>query len=833
MSKTFLKIGLGLVLALGLAEAGSAAVTVPTKQLTGHVPKVVFSLTATGRVPSTNTIHLAIGLPLHNEEGVNALLGQIYDPASPNYQHFLSRTEFTDQFAPSQADYESVVSFAEANGLTVTARHGNRMLLEVSGPASNVERAFTVKLNNFKHPTENRVFFAPNVEPTVPASLPVIEIGGLNNYAKPHSNLHPRPNGLTNNSPVRLSGSGPQGGYVGDDFRNAYVPGTSLTGAGQKVALVQFDGYTSNDITAYENLTGRSAVSLTNILLNGFSGQPTGSGGEVEVSLDIEMVLSMAPGISQIMLYEGDPINFAPNVVLNQIAVDNAAKQISCSWGWGGGPSAVSDQIFKEMAVQGQTFCDACGDSDAFLPGQVDNPGYNGCPASSPYITVVGGTTLSTTGPGGAYVSEQIWNWGVENPGQGYDGVGSCGGTSSYYAIPSWQQGISMTNNGGSTTFRNVPDVTLTGDNVWVIADGSGSINGGTSCASPLWAAFMALANQQAVSNNLSSIGFLNPKIYALAKSASYNTVFNDVTNGNNTWSSSPTNFYAVRGFDLASGLGSPKGTNMINALAGTTNSGGTTPVAPVVISAPLPPWGNTLSVANGSNPNGAWFLFLQDDAQLNVGLINNGWSLALSAGASLGTPADKQISAPANTLMTYKGVTNIVIAVTNYGPVTATNVLVTDTLPDSGLTLLSVTPTNGVTYLGSSFQWSVGNLRTNQGATITVSFTNSAYGFFTNSPSVTSSTYDPNPADKFADTVFAVPSVAPQLGALLSGTGANAQFNLSITNVTGLTAVIQATTNLLSPNGWVNVYTSTTPFATNIDVLTNFPARFYRAVLQ
>jgi len=389
-----------------------------------------------------------------------------------------------------------------------------------------------------------------------------------------------------------------------------------------------------------------------------------------------------------------------------------------------------------------------------------------------------------------------------------------------------------MTTNQGSTTWRNTSDVAMPGEDIEIIVNGAVEAGvAGTSCAAPLWAGFMALVNQQAALNGAAPGGFINPAIYALGKSAGYTNYFHDITTGNNTWSQSPNLFYTFPGYDLASGWGSPNGTNLIKALAG-TNSGITTPV-PVVISAPLPPWGNTLSVANGSNPNGAWFLFLQDDAPLNVGLINNGWSLALSAGASLGTPADKQISAPANMLMAYKGGTNIVIAVTNYGPVTATNVVVTDTLPGTGLTLLSVTPTNGVTYLGSSFQWSVGMLLTNQGAAITVSFTNSAYGFFTNSPSVTANTYDPNPADKFADTVFAVPSVAPQLGAALSGTGNGTHFNLSITNVTGLTAVIQATTNLLSPNGWVNVYTSTTPFATNIDVLTNFPARFYRAVLQ
>ena len=845
MSKTFLKIGLGLALALGLAGAGSAAVTVPTKQLSGHVPKVVSSLTSTGRMPSTNMIHLAITLPLQNQQGMDNLLAQINDPASPNYHHYLSSKDFTDHFGPSEQDYQSVVDFAKASGFSVSKLHTNRMLVEVDGKAADVERAFNVKLKTYQHPTENRTFFAPDVEPTLPAALSVMEIGGLNNYSRPHPKLKMRAfdKSSTNSAGKYLNGSGPQGTYLGNDFRPAFVPGTTLTGAGQKVALFEYDGYLSNDITIYEQRSGLPAVSLTNVLLQGFSGIPQDPNSQSEVTLDIDMIIAMAPGVSSVIVYEGNfAVAYLPNLVLNQIAEDDTASQISCSWGWPGGPSATTDQIFKQMILQGQTFYDAAGDVDAFLPagssgnapGSVDDPNVPNAPSDDPYIVQVGATQLATTGPGGSYVKEKIWNWGVEFPGTGYDGVGGSGGISGYYPIPSWQQGISMATNLGSSTMRNLPDVAMPGEDLDIIVNGQDSKTAGTSCAAPLWAGFTALVNQQAAINQDAPVGFINPAIYALAKSANYTNYFHDVTLGNDTWSQSPNLFYACPGYDLASGWGSPNGTNLINALAPANGSGGGgIPSAPPVISAPLPPWGNTLSVANGSNPNGAWFLFVQDDKQLNVGMINNGWSLSLSAGASLGTPADKQILAPANMLMAYKGVTNIVIAVTNYGPVTATNVVVTDTLPGTGLTLLSVTPTNGVTYLGSSFQWSVGNLRTNQGATITVSFTNSSYGFFTNSPSVTANTYDPNPADKFADTVFAVPSVAPQLGAALSGTGNGAHFNLSITNVTGLTAVIQATTNLLSPNGWVNVYTSTTPFATNIDVLTNFPARFYRAVLQ
>ena len=150
--------------------------------------------------------------------------------------------------------------------------------------------------------------------------------------------------------------------------------------------------------------------------------------------------------------------------------------------------------------------------------------------------------------------------------------VGSSGGISSYYSIPSWQTNVSnLAGRGGSTSQRNIPDVALTADNVYV-KDSNGSNDdgiGGTSCAAPLWAGFMALVNQQAAANGRPSAGFINPAIYAIAAGSSYAACFHDVTTGNNTWSSSPNLFYATNGYDLCTGLGTPAGQNLINALAG------------------------------------------------------------------------------------------------------------------------------------------------------------------------------------------------------------------------------------------------------------------------
>ena len=128
------------------------------------------------------------------------------------------------------------------------------------------------------------------------------------------------------------SGSGSGGSYLGNDFRAAYVPGTTLTGSGQSVALLQFDGYYSNDIASYIATAGiTTSVVLTNVPVNG--GVSTPGSDNSEVCLDIEMVISMAPGVSKIIVYEAPNGSTSWSTILSRIAIDNLAKQISCSWG--------------------------------------------------------------------------------------------------------------------------------------------------------------------------------------------------------------------------------------------------------------------------------------------------------------------------------------------------------------------------------------------------------------------------------------------------------------------------------------------------------------------
>jgi len=523
--------------------------------LPGHVPPAVakLNLQPTGRLASTNRLHLAIGLPLRNQDALGVLMKQLYDPASPNYRHYLTPAQFAAQFGPTEADYQAIIKFAQANGLTVTGQHAGRTLVDVVGTVANIEKTFNVTLLVYPHPTEKRNFYAPNVEPSVSLAVPLLHISGLDNYALPHPNFRVRPAPPAGQVTPH---AGTEGGvYLGNDFRAAYAPGVSLKGTGQSVALLEYDGYYTVDITNYLLLAGVPSVTLTNIPING--GPITPGPGDGEVSLDIEMVISMAPNLSQILVYEGTNGMTPWVTILTQIADDNLAKQVSCSWG-GGGPDPSSEQELVTMAGEGISFFNAAGDSDAFT-GAIDFP------SDSTNVTECGGTTLFTTGPGGSYVAETVWNWGVE---YGEDGAGGSGGVSTYYSIPPWQQGVATGANQGSSVMRNVPDVALTADNIYVTDNNGGAESlGGTSCAAPLWAAFTALVNQQATSNGVGPVGFLNPALYTIGNSAIYSNCFHDITTGNNEWSGSPTMYSAVPGYDLGTGWGSPNGANLINAL--------------------------------------------------------------------------------------------------------------------------------------------------------------------------------------------------------------------------------------------------------------------------
>jgi subtilase family serine protease len=514
------------------------------RALTAHVPAAVSEGRAArvSGLPGTQHLSLAVSLPLRNEADLDDLLRQLYDPASPNYRRYLSVAEFADRFGPAVEDRDAVVRFAGANGLNVTEAAENRLVVDVDGPAANIEKAFHVNMGVYQHPTENRTFYAPDREPTTDLQFPVLHISGLDNYTLPYAkNIR-----SSQAQGGKATGSGPGGQFIGSDMRAAYYGSGALTGAGQSVGLFEYAGYEVSDVQTFFNRVNEPLnVPINGVRLNNVPLQcPPTECDDSEQALDIEMAISMAPGLSQVVVYVGS----SDVSIFSKMAADNTSKQLSCSWGWTDDESSL-DPIFKEMMAQGQSVFVATGDDGSGTPGDTV------WPADDPYVTAVGGTDLTTTGPGGAWDSETGWS-------------GSAGGPSKNgIPIPAYQQlaGVINSSNKGSTTLRNIPDVAAEANtNQYSCYDGSCSGgNGGTSYAAPQWAGFTAMVNQQAVADGGTTIGFLNPVLYELGVRSNYTSLFHDIVSGSNG------KYTAVADFDLVTGWGSMDGLDLIHALAG------------------------------------------------------------------------------------------------------------------------------------------------------------------------------------------------------------------------------------------------------------------------
>jgi subtilase family serine protease len=682
-----------------------------------HVPPAVSSGQAalTGSLPSEQPLNLSIVLPLRNQSELTSLLSRLYDPSSPDYHHFLTVDQFTEQFGPTAENYQAVVDFVQANGFIVTGKPSNRMTVPITGSVAQIEQAFNVRMNSYRHPTEDRNFYAPDREPSFALSAQMAHIEGLNNYSVPRSMAT---KALAAQAAPAAAGSGPGGAYLASDMRAAYytstVPagGAILTGSGQTVGLVEFDGYNISDVTGAFHGTATSSangsnyvlfytpvaggatygIPVNNVLLDGTTGAPV-SGSDSEETLDIVQAIGMAPGLSQVRVYIGND----DADILNAMATENLARQLSISWSWWPDDPATDDVFFEEFAAQGQSVFAASGDYGAF-DAQIFQGFY---PAEDAYVTAVGGTHLNTNGAGGSWSSETAWNSNRYGSGGGIspDGI----------PIPNWQTGVANSSNRGSTTLRNVPDVAAEADfdnydcNIGVCQSGWA----GTSFAAPRWAGIMALVNQQAVEAGtapLGGLGFVSPAIYSIGEGSGFNSDLHDTTSGNNDTESQPVWYSAVTGYDLVTGWGSPNGQNLINALAG--------PQVPGIWLAALP---STLSINQGASATTTIMVTDAGGFTGNVNLavtsglpsgVTASWSADPASGSSVLTLTASSSATPGTATLTITGTAGALTASTRITLTVYAPSFTLSALPaslnigpgSSGTSTITVTPAHGFT---------------------------------------------------------------------------------------------------------------------------------------
>jgi kumamolisin len=544
----FSLIFFGILTRLTLVHAA-----LPLHKLPGHVLPISVIAGAKPFLPEKNPIAIAVRLNMQHEDELTALLTSLYDPTDAMFGKYLTSDEFTSRFGATLLDFNRVEEYFIQMGCTVTTRHPNRLMIDFECSQAELERGLEIRISNWL--SNNEVIRVIDTDPSVPEGLPVEAILGLTNQERHPHIVHQSPSAAPSPAPSPTPpGSGPLGGLSPSDVKSAYnLNGLSASGAGQVLGLFELDGYTPSDISTYATTFGLSKVPpLQNVLVDGFNGTP-GMGAD-EVTLDIQLMMGIAPGAKQIIVYEGPNTDAGVVDVYQKIATDNVAKQVSTSWGIPEAQNApatlqTENKIFMQMAAQGQSIYAASGDSGANDDGQklgVDDP------SSQPYITAAGGTTLSMN-PDHSYLKETAW----------WDGMnGGGGGISTLWPIPSWQVDAASAASRGSNTHRNTPDISLNADQhtgYALYVGGQWETVGGTSCAAPIWAAFTALVNEKRAANGSAVLGFANPTLYQIGSSPNFHDVADGTTNG----------FYpTVTGFDLATGWGTLNGANLLATLS-------------------------------------------------------------------------------------------------------------------------------------------------------------------------------------------------------------------------------------------------------------------------
>lgn len=573
-------------------------------KLPGHVPGLIKKSALLGPADPNTPIKLLIGLHPRNEASLKTYVETLARPHSTTAHRYLTPAQAAAAFGALPNSQDAVIAYMQQAGFSESQTFQHHLLIGFTGTIEEAENAFHIQINNYRAPS-GRQYYAPMSDPSVPIALSTViqSISGLDTARiYTHPPIASRKQASTSNAiPHSTSCMAAEPGPTS----NYYIPGqittaynltglynAGLRGEGQTVALYELDNYVPSDISAYTSCYGGSAVPISRIVVNG--GAPATPGqGAIEVELDMELVLSAAPRLASLRVYE------AANDTVDAIAewsqiVSDAVPIVSTSWGScesSNFAQAIFQQensLFMLAAVQGQTILAASGDQGSNDCGYTTptTPSVDD-PASQPYVTGAGGTTLTVTS-GSNYGSETAWNNG--------NGNASGGGVSSLWSMPGWQAGpgvISAASSGApcwapaGNYCREVPDVAFNADPnsgyeiycTALVQNGTGPCNpntpwitvGGTSAAAPMWAGMIALANEKSLHDGNFNLGFLNPLLYQIGQnnsSTSYNNDFHDVTAGNNYTTADGNNEYqATPNYDMVTGLGSYNALPLANDL--------------------------------------------------------------------------------------------------------------------------------------------------------------------------------------------------------------------------------------------------------------------------
>jgi kumamolisin len=512
--------------------------------------KAVPGATVAGKTDPQSNISVSVIVKRKNPLDLEKLIGR-----------HLSQQEFAEKYAADPANFDHLRDFAHKHGLTVDEGASSlaRRTLVLRGPASKMEAAFGVTLNDYSKDGKKFHSYTGTISMPQEHAEPVEAVLGLDNHpiARPHFRL------LDNKKKSKPAQSA---SFNPPQVAQLYNFPTGVNGAGQTIGILELGGgYNASDLSSYFAGLSITEPRVTAISVDGAANSPnlpsspTDPNADGEVALDIEVAGSIAPGANIAVYFTTNSSQGFVDALTTAIhdTTNGPPSVISISWGsaesnWTAQSMTALDEACQSAAALGITITVASGDngsSDGVSGNNVDFP------ASSPHVLGCGGTELVAAN--GAIQQEVVWN---DQP-QGGGATG--GGISSFFPLSSWQANANVPPSPTSGGGRGVPDVAgdaspETGYNV--LFDGQATVVGGTSAVAPLWAALTALLNQQRGSN----IGFVNPTLYQNAENG-----FQDITQGNNgSYSAGP-------GWDPCTGLGSPNGNQLSQTFAAPATSAG------------------------------------------------------------------------------------------------------------------------------------------------------------------------------------------------------------------------------------------------------------------
>jgi len=518
-----------LALALSACQSSQPA---PPQQAGREIPKPAPTLaqainkaTDLGPAGPSTIVHLSFGLKVRNPDLLGSLLasGQTISPAA-----------YAADFAPDPALVGRAVTTLNAAGLSAGWRAPSS-LIAADGPAPVAASLLNVEINSYRLP-DGTLFYAARDQPRLPAVLtPVISnVSGLDDYRRAHG-YAVRPGGLIPTDVLSF--------YNIQALRDA-----GLDGAGQTIMLPEIDDLPNmSDLDKFASKFGLPPfASVLTVKRDPSWGTPEKPQGET--ALDLEIIHSVAP-MAKLVVYLSAPDFGHGERAFDQMVTDHLGSVISESLGscepdTPSGARNVYASIQDRAVVLGISHFVASGDNGAYTCG-LDQEAAGSFPSTLPTVTAVGGTSVFESASG-VYYKEYAW-------GSPLDQSGSGGGASQFYAIPSYQKNEAKSAGKGQ---RQVPDVSADADpstGFHIIFGGHDGQAGGTSAATPLWAATVALINQDLKKKGLREVGFANPALYWMGENAARLSPqpFHDVSAGNNL------GFDAATGWDFATGWGS------------------------------------------------------------------------------------------------------------------------------------------------------------------------------------------------------------------------------------------------------------------------------------